>query len=76
MGTDITPTGRYVVVCDVCGCGTDTGAWRQEDAWWTAASHGWLIWTDRGDQCAECAERWQEAHQAAAVPLQDPVSAR
>lgn len=40
----------YDVVCDVCGHGTDTGAWRQEDAWWTAASHGWLIWTDRGDQ--------------------------
>ena len=43
MGTDITPTGRYVVVCDICGIGFDTLSLTQSAAAWLAGLAGWSI---------------------------------
>lgn len=61
MGTDITPTGRYVVVCDICGIGFDTLSLTQSAAAWLAGLAGWSIDFPAGDElCPICAERRAE----------------
>ena len=61
MGTDITPTGRYVVVCDICGIGFDTLSLSQSGAAWLAGLAGWDIDFPGGDElCPICAERRAE----------------
>lgn len=53
MGTDITPTGRYVVVCDI--------SLTQSAAAWLAGLAGWSIDFPAGDElCPICAERRAE----------------
>ena len=61
MGTDITPTGRYVVVCDICGIGFDTLSLTQSAAAWLAGLAGWSIDFPAGDElCPICTERRAE----------------